>query len=157
MKATRVSPEKRLIMILSAVLCIVGGFAISFYTFSKFGGFANSLGSMVDSGFNILRNIGDLTDIPKAPKEYYIFLAWPLIVGLTGIVFAINSFSFKKWIRILGYIAAFSGFIFSAVAFIGAYTQLADKNIDLFDLLSIGFYIGVTGQIVGLVGVLIKK
>ncbi|MBN2682897.1 MAG: hypothetical protein JXR58_10340 [Bacteroidales bacterium] len=151
MTISRVSPVKRLIILISAVLAITGGFFLSFY---KTG---TESGIELDSGIHTILNLFENTKaLDKLPLEFVVLLLWPVIMGFLGLILLLQSFVYKKWTRILGFLAAYGAISFSLMVFFRFDSALAAQNIDIFIFFDIGFYMAAVAQLLAVVGVTMR-
>lgn len=152
MTISRVSPVKRLIILISAILTIIGGFFLAFY---KTG---TESGIMLDNGIQTIKILfGHMDQFKELPLEFMVLLIWPLVLGILGLIMLLQSFVYKRWIRIFGFFVAYAAISFSLMVFFRFDSALAAQNIDIFIFFDIGFYIAAAGQLLAVVGVTMRS
>lgn len=151
MTTSRVSPVKRIIILIAAILGLLGGFFITFYDVGK------GINSTA-TGIDVLKHISDVIEMAgEAPTEMILTLFWPVVIGLTGLVMLIHFFLFKKGMRVFSFVFSYLSLIFSIFVFYAMNSELAQQDASIFNFVSIGFYVGVIGQILAVVGVTMKR
>lgn len=152
MTISRVSPVKRLIILITAILTIAGGFFLAFYRTGT------ESGIVLDNGIHTLKNlINHFDDLNNLPLEFVVLLLWPVVLGVLGLIMLIHSFVYKKWIRITAFLTAYGAIAFSLMVFFRFDSALAAQNIDIFTFFDVGFYLAVLGQLLAVVGVTMRS
>jgi hypothetical protein len=152
MTISRVSPVKRLIVLISAILSILGGFFISFYQTGT------ESGINLDNGINTISNLlSNFNSLNKLPPEFMVLMLWPVVLGLLGIIMLVHSFVYKKWMRFFAFLSAYAAISFSLMVFFRFDSALAERNIDIFVFFDTGFYLAAAGQLFAIVGVTMRS